>query len=192
MDVLTMVPKPRFNANHARLQSQLDCLPEIAKLAEKGQIKLYTTIEIDFEGWGRPGVVGKGTEMDLFRNVKIEKIPPALNRIMRWGGIESETKERKQHFLDGIREKRFLELKAAIGSKHSPDIFHLWSAEKARLDALLTADFKFINAVRNAKRNRRGIEIEVDVLSPSELCERLGPSHRARPCFSATGENGHS
>jgi hypothetical protein len=89
-------------------KGKLDCLPEIANLAERQRIKLYTTVEIDFEGGGRPGVVGTGTEMDLFRNVNIEKIPPALTRLMRWSGIQSETKETKQQFLDGIRQKRFL------------------------------------------------------------------------------------
>lgn len=173
LPVAGLGPKPRLETNHVRRQRQMDCLPRIVDLAASGEIRLFTTFEIDFEGWGRPGVIGKGTDVDLFRSVKVEKIPPAVNRTVLWGGIESETKGKKQRFLDGIRDKRFLDLRAVIGSKHAGDIFHLWSAEKAGVDAFLTMDLKFINAVMNARRNRRGIAIEVDVLSPSELCEGL-------------------
>lgn len=119
-------------------------------------------------------MVGKGTEMDLFRNVRIDDFPPAVHRTMCWGGLEGETKEKKQNFLDGIRQRRFQDLKAVIGSNHAGDIFHLWSAEIAGIECFLTADQKFRNAVSNAKRNRKGIQIKVDVLSPSELCERFG------------------
>ena len=173
LPVETVIPKPRLEGSHAWRQKQLDCLPRVAHLAESGRIKLFKTIEIDFEGWGRPGVVSKGTEIDLFRNVRVEEIPPAVNRTMCWSGLEGETKEKKQNFLDGIRQKRFQDLKAVIGSNHAGDIFHLWSAENAGIECFLSADHKFINAVTNAKGNRKGIQIKVDVLSPSELCDRF-------------------
>lgn len=172
--VQTVIPRARLEASQAWRQKQLDWLPRIAHLAEGGRIKLYTTIEIDFEGWGRPGVVGKGTEVDLFRNVRIEEIPPAVDRTLRWSGIEGETKDKKQAFLDSIRQRRYLDLKAVIGPSHAGDIFHLWSAEQAGIECFLSVDHKFINAVNNAKRNRKGIQIKVDALSPVELCERFG------------------
>lgn len=178
LPVANLEAKAPLGQIHAWLQGQLDCLPHIAHLAEVGNIKCYTTIEIAFEGWGRPGVDGKGTEIDLFRNVRIEKIPPAVNRTMQWSRSEGETKERKQAFLKSIREPRFLELVSVIGLTHAGDIFHLWSAEKAGLDCFLSADRKFINAVNNARKDRRKVKIKVDVLSPSELCERFHSHQR--------------
>ena len=174
--VATVAPKPKLGPEHEWLQEQLDCLPRIAELAERGHIKCFTTNEIEFETWGRPGVTGKATEFDLFRNVAIKKIPPAVGRSFLWPFNNGEWKERKDAFLDGIRNDRFLKLKEAIGSTHAADIFHLWSAEKAGLDCFLSADRKFINAVRNQKR----VLIRVCVLSPSELCERF-PHFRLRP-----------
>lgn len=173
LPVANLEPKARLGQSQRWRQRQLDCLAQIGHLAEVGRIKCYTTIEIEFEGMGRPGVAGTGTEIDLFRNLEIEQIPPAAHRTMRWTASEGETKERKQSFLKSIRQPRFLELVSVIGSKHASDIFHLWSAEKVGLDCFLTADRKFINAVNHAKQNNRTVRFPVDVLSPSELCERL-------------------
>jgi hypothetical protein len=55
------------------------------------------------------------------------------------------------------------------------DVFHVWTAERNGLDALLTLDGKLpklVNGVRNEKT--KGIAIKTDVLQPLGLLEKLG------------------
>jgi hypothetical protein len=169
LPVEVVSPRPQLESKHNWLQAQIDCLPHVAALARNKVVKFYKTIETDFETWGRPNRVGRGTEFDVFWDVPIEEIPPAMERTIILGGVKGETKEGKNRFLDSIHESRFLELRAAIGKKHSGDIFHLWSAEKAGLDCFLTVDCKFVNAFRHQKRTHSNVA----VVFPTELCERF-------------------
>jgi len=56
-----------------------------------------------------------------------------------------------------------------------PDMFHLWTAHRNRIDALLTLDNKFVN-IANKLCNSRGalVEFPTMVLRPSELLSFLG------------------
>lgn len=55
-----------------------------------------------------------------------------------------------------------------------PDIFHLWTAERNGLDALLTLDEVLVNLVRRVKNERKKrIEIRTEVLRPLDLLQML-------------------
>jgi hypothetical protein len=56
-------------------------------------------------------------------------------------------------------------------------VFHLWTAERHCLDALLTLDRKLprlVDRVRNEKKQE--IAISIEVLRPLDLLQRLGIS----------------
>jgi hypothetical protein len=58
-----------------------------------------------------------------------------------------------------------------------PDVFHLWTAERNGLDAVLTLDTRLSDLVaRVSKEKVKKIEIRTDVLQPITLLERLGIS----------------
>jgi len=62
-------------------------------------------------------------------------------------------------------------------SENYPDVFHLWTAERHCLDALLTLDRKLprlVDRVRNEKKQE--IAISIEVLRPLDLLQRLGIS----------------
>ena len=56
-----------------------------------------------------------------------------------------------------------------------PDVFHLWTAERNGLDALLTLDNGLRNLVSRVRsENVRTITIRTDVLHPLDLLRKLG------------------
>ncbi len=63
-------------------------------------------------------------------------------------------------------------------SENCPDVFHLWTAERNGLDALLTLEMKglpnLVSRVRNEKKTT--IKIKTEVLRPLELLQKLGIS----------------
>jgi hypothetical protein len=62
-------------------------------------------------------------------------------------------------------------------SENYPDVFHLWTAERHRLDALLTLDKKLprlVDRIRNEKNKE--IDISTEVLRPLDLLQTLGIS----------------
>ncbi|MBV9155368.1 MAG: hypothetical protein JO097_03845 [Acidobacteriaceae bacterium] len=59
---------------------------------------------------------------------------------------------------------------SAVGPTRVDDAYHLWTAEEAGLDAFLTMDYQFQDAVT---QQRQAIASPVEVLRPVELLEHL-------------------
>jgi len=60
-------------------------------------------------------------------------------------------------------------------SENYPDVFHLWTAERNSLDAVLTLDKGFSNFVSRVRKEKvKRIEIRTEVLRPLELLQKLG------------------
>ena len=56
-----------------------------------------------------------------------------------------------------------------------PDVFHLWTAERNNLDAVLTLDKGFQNLVSRVRKEKvKRIEIRTEVLRPLDLLQKLG------------------
>ena len=59
--------------------------------------------------------------------------------------------------------------------ENSPDIFHLWTAERNGLDAFLTLEKRLPNFVANVRTEKaKPIEIKTEVLRPLDLLKRFG------------------
>ena len=85
-----------------------------------------------------------------------------------------------QFEIDSLRNLDWFQLvcKRSGRSENYPDVFHLWTAERHHLDALLTLDKKLprlVNRVRNEKKKKE-IDIATEVLPPLALLQRLGIS----------------
>lgn len=60
-------------------------------------------------------------------------------------------------------------------SENYPDVFHLWTAERNRLDAFLTLEARFPNIISNVRMEKQqGREIRTQVLRPLDLLQLLG------------------
>lgn len=76
--------------------------------------------------------------------------------------------------LKGIEYFQFL-CQRSGSIENYPDIFHLWTAERNGLDAILTLDGKLPRLVSRVKKEKkRRFEIRTEVLKPIELLPRFG------------------
>jgi hypothetical protein len=81
--------------------------------------------------------------------------------------------------VDSLTNLEWFQLlcKRSGSSENYPDVFHLWTAVRHGLDALLTLDKKLprlVDRVKNEKK--REIDIRTEVLQPLDLLHRLGIS----------------
>lgn len=76
--------------------------------------------------------------------------------------------------LRGVEYFQFL-CQRSGSAENYPDIFHLWTAERNGLDALLTLDGKLQRLVSRVKmEKKKTIKIKTEVLKPIELLQRFG------------------
>jgi hypothetical protein len=67
--------------------------------------------------------------------------------------------------------------KRSSSSENYPDVFHLWTAERHSMHALLTLEKKLPSLVARVRSEKRSeIEISTEVLRPLDLLQRLGVS----------------
>jgi len=84
-----------------------------------------------------------------------------------------------QFEVDSLRNLEWFQVvcNRSGSSENYPDVFHLWTAERHRLDVLLTLDRKLprlVERIRNEKKKE--IAITTEVLRPLDLLHRLGIS----------------
>jgi hypothetical protein len=76
--------------------------------------------------------------------------------------------------LRNIHRFRFL-CDRSQSPENYPDVFHLWTAERNDLDALLTLDNGLQNLVSRVRNEKaRGVAMRTDVLRPLDLLQTLG------------------
>ncbi|MFC1672592.1 hypothetical protein ACFL12_00420 [Pseudomonadota bacterium] len=189
--------------NEAWLQTQIDCLPTVARLAQEGGLVLASYSEIRFEGFQRSGGFVGSFIGRLFQDVDLSKVSPAIERsrlyqmefgsyIQRSAMIEfceflleldeqlllgtPKVAERFPEFeLTNIRHlERFRALCRGLGKKQYPDAFHLWTGEVNGVDYFLTTDKKFIRAMTESKN----VDLPCKPISPEVLLKELGITER--------------
>jgi hypothetical protein len=154
-------------------RAQIPWLATLCKLAEHGALEFYSSDEIMMERFrqkGRPeGYLG----INLLRDVPIKRAPSPVPRTWTLGSIGAHgvTEQDQMDFFASVRHPRFLQICRVLGAAHIDDAFHLWTAEEAHLDVLLTMDQRFWRA---ATQRKEAIASPVEVVTPKELGERLG------------------
>jgi hypothetical protein len=149
--------------------SVFESLKQIAMMAKEGLVTLYESDETlaEFINFHPPGF-GLG-EFDVFRDVQIKHARAPLSRGFKIDAGYSPNVARAQRhaFLDQIRHLRYLKLLKRTGGAHKADLYHVWEAEHNRLDAFITLDVTFINAVTIPKP----IETPVRICTPSQFVQ---------------------
>jgi hypothetical protein len=82
-----------------------------------------------------------------------------------------------QFEIDSLRDLEWFQLvcKRSRSPENYPDVFHLWTAERNRLDTFLTLEKKLPNLVDQVRNEKRcGISVSTQVLRPLALLEKLG------------------
>lgn len=184
------------------LRDQVEVLPTIMKQAREGKILLYNYIELEFEEI-KGSLELRGGKGDLLKDIKIESLPPAVDRskLYQMDMNEYLKKETFIHFCKFILEAdfkkiendhrflskftdferenlkfvaRFREICSPLDETHYPDAFHLWTAEVNGLDFFLTADRKFINVMTNTSN----IQLKTKPIAPADFLDFLGIEER--------------
>lgn len=195
--------RPDLPPDQAWRQTQVECLPTIARLAREGGLILYSYIELHFEDWrGNRGMVGSFG--DLFADIEIHNVPPAVERsrfrqtddlgqhlskdeltdfcqflICLDPAVLQKATEFWETLPDFERQNlsrldKFKKLCRTLTGNHYADAFHLWTAEANGLDGFLMVEKAFPNAVRRD----RALNFRCAPVTPEELIQQLGVAER--------------
>lgn len=181
------------------LQRQIEAIPTIARLVRAGQLTLADSMELSLEEIKGTYVGVSGITGDLFRDVRWNHVPAAIER-SKFQQMDMDSYTRKeavvafckillgldykamatrprflQRFTDVEQENlrsvdRFRQICSALSENHYPDALHLWTAEVNGLDYFLTADRAFTNAMTKTSR----ILLTTRPMSPVDLLTELG------------------
>jgi hypothetical protein len=158
--------------DEAFLREQLPYLASFAQAARNGSVECFTSFELMMEASRQKGPSDGLLGIDLFRGVSTRCVPTPVKRPIMFGDTSiGITKEEQLESFQTVKSPRFLQIRRVVGDKHIADAFHLWTAEEAALDAFLTLDKRFWNV---CKAQGRQIGSSVSVMTPKELCDRLG------------------
>jgi hypothetical protein len=163
----TAVPRILRNQTLEQSRSIYESLSTIAEMCRKGLVTLYesdgTLAEyINF----RPAGFGLG-EFDVFSGIRVEHVRAPIARAFTIDAGYTPNKARKDWntFLGQIRHPRFIQLLKRTGGSHAADLYHVWEAEHNGIDAFVTLDKKFVNAVTRPQP----LETPVKICCPADF-----------------------
>ncbi len=191
--------KKPLGAEHAWINGEVACLPTIARLTREGRLKLYTSTELQCEGWSAEQRIPWGDRGDLFEGIDVQKVPDAVMRSYFESTIDLKRmvdKATVQRFcarliefdIAALRETafwtqlpdrmrrnlenldRFRFLCKKVGKAHYPDALHFWTAETHGLEYFLTLDRRFLKIAAR----QRGFVESTKPASPSKLLHDFG------------------
>jgi hypothetical protein len=153
-------------------KEELPYLASLCDSAREGKVEFFTSFELSMEAVRQKGSSQGYLGINLLQGVPVKKVSCPEQRSVMFGAATSVgiTEDEQMEFFRSPRTPRFLRLKKALGEAHIDDAFHLWTAEEASLDVLLTMDRRFRNVVTNEKRRVSSL---VSVMTPRELSEHL-------------------
>lgn len=201
--LLTIQARPLKEQQSRWKQDQIECLPTIARLEQKGSLSLCLYEEIIFEKQSSGQSFSRFSFGDLFSQVDFIRLPSPVRR-----GIffpDSVLDPRHQlglsHFVEWLCEgysPRILrspvvervisafeisnlqdcgtlkKMCRKVSKKHYADVFHLWAGHVNNIPWFLTTDKKLINL---ADQHHRALGRCVPI-SPEMLLEHLGVTER--------------
>lgn len=146
-----------------------ESLNKIAALARAGDVELYDSDETLAEFLKfRPAGFGL-RKFDVFDGVTIKHARAPIARVFKIDSTYTRkgARESWHAFLAQITNGRFLTLLKHTGGAHAADLYHVWEAEHNGLDAFITLDVRFVNAVMKPKP----LNSPVRVVTPSKFVE---------------------
>ena len=156
-------------------REQIPYIAALRDLVKNGQISLCTSHEIRMEDM-RNKMPDRGyLGLDLLEGIQLELIRSPVDRTIVFSGFGDHvgvTKKAQLEFFEGVTDPRYVELRELINNAHLGDLFHFWTAEVNGLDVYLVMDNRFLRPFRKSVEPK--IDTVTSVLTPKELCERLG------------------
>lgn len=174
----------------------------ISNYAEQGHIVLYTYNELQWESWqGYHSLRNNLTPLAAFQNIRFSEVPSPIERTKFFQTADWTAGEEVEKFLKWLLNADTQKLcnmmgkaksctdferlcasnldvfknmcsDCVFGEKRARDAYHYWAAECSSIDYFLTVDFKFINAYKNAIKDKK-LSAKCKVVSPTEFVEAL-------------------
>lgn len=178
----------------------------ISNYAEQGHVALYTYDELQWESWqGFHSMRNNLTPLAAFQHIHFSEVPSPIERTRFFQTADWVAGEEVDKFLEWLlnaNTKKFSNMMnkvksctdferlcaskldvfknmcsgSVFGKKRARDAYHYWAAECSNLDYLLTVDLKFINAYKNAIKDKK-LSAKCKVVSPTEFVEALNISN---------------
>ena len=167
-------------------------LPAIARLADRRELTLAISSELEDEQWTQPLGRFKGYgyfDLSLFTSIDFEVIEDPRYSVVFGGspGLPSIREQRSRRFAQHD-DPLYRQLLSVLGASNSQDAWHIVTAERNDCYCFLTMDFSLIRNVRAQANNKTIKGLRTRVLSPEEfarefsippLSPRLFSYHRA-------------
>lgn len=174
----------------------------ISNHAEQKHINLYTYSELEWELWrGYHSVRTNLTPFAAFQHNEFFEVPSPIERIKFFQTADWTIGEEVEKFIDWLLKvdvQRFCNMlnqanaytnferlcatkldlfkkmcaESVFGRNKARDAYHYWTAECNGLDYFLTVDLKFINAYKNAIKDKK-LLTKCKAISPTELVKSL-------------------
>ncbi|MFZ0771718.1 MAG: hypothetical protein WCA49_12080 [Candidatus Sulfotelmatobacter sp.] len=163
----TPVPRILRGQTPEQCKAIYESLGVIAGMSRRGLVTLYESDETLAEFLNfRPAGFGLG-EFDVFSGIKIGHARAPIARGFTIDASYTPNGARKawHAFLAQIHHPRFLKFLKRTGGAHAADLYHVWEAEYNGIDAFVTLDVTFVNAVTKPKP----LETLVKVCTPAEF-----------------------
>ena len=165
-------PNERIEETSA-LRAEVDLLPEVAGLAQRGLATFHISSETQVELSGIPNLDSRTGYFYGAPHTTVQ--PPVRYSRILYGGPEDPL-DAQYRFLQRLDDRRFLELRRICGAEQGNEVnrnqlldaFHLWCAEYHSCEFFLSLDFKLARVIANARLKPR-----CAVVRPSELLSAL-------------------
>jgi hypothetical protein len=193
--------RPARSLSEKWLQSQIEALPTIARLAREGRIILNTYSELEFESQRSKKSFPANLLGNIFADVPISRVKAPIERsyffqeemtayvhkeaqikFCKWLlAIECSPKrdelvERlsREHVGSFRNLNRFREICHNLHSSLYVDAFHLWTGEINGIEKFLTTDGTFVRALAN----NRKLKLNCRPIFPTDLLDVLEVKER--------------
>jgi len=153
------------------LGKEMPAIRKLISLAKMGNVRLFQNFEVSWEGVLISTLASRRRINALWSQIDIETIdaPFKHSRVLAGLGFSKEQLNNlRENMLRCSKDARFLQIKKLVGASHEADAYHILSAERARLDYLVTMDKVLIKLI---ERNKPALKIKV--CYPSEMIEDL-------------------
>lgn len=174
----------------------------ISHYIEQGHVVPYTYNELRWESWqGYHSMRNNLTPLAAFQHIHFSEVPSPIERTKFSQTADWVAGEEVDKFIEWLLDadtQKFCNMmnkvksctdferlcaskldvfknmcsESVFGKKRARDAYHYWAAECSSIDYFLTVDLKFINAYKNAIKDKK-LSTKCKVVSPTEFVEAL-------------------
>lgn len=164
--------------SNSDLERNVRYLYQIARLARKRQIILWTSKELLMERFFQPlgRYMGyRKFDQPVFQGIEIKSVDGRINSSIR--PKYSNTFEYSNEQVERLKlskDELFLQLRAVLGETHLKDAWHIRTAEAHDMYCFLTMDFRLTRMLKTVEKKEPIASLRTKTLTPEEFGAVIG------------------